>query len=73
MMSILKVFSLPRLKGIKNIFSNKITRDNIDAIETYAPNTIDSLVKINIVEPTNTNIKRIIFLTRKVKKFRLSI
>ena len=58
--------SLPRLKGIKNIFSNKITRDNIDAIETYKiPNTIDSLVKINIVEPTNTNIKRIIFFNKK--------
>lgn len=57
---------LPRKSVIKNYKSSDITRDNINAVERYRmpSNKVEVLGQVNILDPSNTLLKRIVCYSR---------
>lgn len=62
----LKGLSLPRKHQLKNLLAKSIERSSVNVIETYklSDKLVDTLLKINILDPSNTLLKRLSFLDK---------
>ena len=65
----LEGLSLPRKHQIKNLLAKSIERNKINVIETYKlpDKIVDTLLRVNVLDSSNTLLKRVSFLEFQLK------
>lgn len=61
-----QALALERTNNIKNIVTNKVIKNNINAVENYTldTNNLEQFIKINIINPDKTSLVRIDFFNK---------
>ncbi len=61
-----EALALERTNNIKNIVTNKVIKNNINAVENYTldTNNLEQFIKINIINPDKTSLVRVDFFNK---------